>query len=70
MGYDQGPLKGGTVAGMALYVVERDVSSVGPERLRLDQRDVASACLQLKAQRIGNMNALRRRSPLPWAPSP
>lgn len=35
---------------MGLYVVERDLSSVGPERLRLDQRDVASACIQLKAQ--------------------
>ena len=35
---------------MALYVVERDLSSVAPERLRLDQRDVASACIQLKAQ--------------------
>jgi hypothetical protein len=35
---------------MALYVVERDLSDVPPEQLRLDQRDVASACMQLKAQ--------------------
>ncbi|MGH7368455.1 MAG: nickel-binding protein [Candidatus Rokuibacteriota bacterium] len=35
---------------MALFVVERDLSSIPPERLRLDQRDVASACIQLKAQ--------------------
>lgn len=35
---------------MALYVVERDLSDVAPERLRLDQRDVASACIRLKAQ--------------------
>jgi hypothetical protein len=35
---------------MALFVVERDLSSVPPEQLRLDQRDVASACIQLKAQ--------------------
>ena len=35
---------------MALYVVERDVASVSAEQLRLDQRDVASACIQLKAQ--------------------
>jgi hypothetical protein len=35
---------------MALYVVERDLSSVAPERFRLDQRDVASVCIQLKAQ--------------------
>jgi hypothetical protein len=34
---------------MALFVVERDLSSVSPERFRLDQRDVASACIQLKA---------------------
>lgn len=35
---------------MALYVVERDLGGVAPEQIRLDQRDVASACLQLKAQ--------------------
>jgi hypothetical protein len=35
---------------MALYVVERDLSDVASERLRLDQRDVASACIRLKAQ--------------------
>jgi hypothetical protein len=35
---------------MALYVVERDLHDVPPEQLRLDQRDVASACIQLKAQ--------------------
>jgi hypothetical protein len=35
---------------MALYVVERDLSNVPPEELRLHQRDVASACLQLKSQ--------------------
>jgi hypothetical protein len=33
---------------MGLYVVERDVSSVTPERLRDDQRLVATACLELK----------------------
>ncbi|HKW94448.1 MAG TPA: nickel-binding protein [Methylomirabilota bacterium] len=35
---------------MPLYVVERDLSSVPPEQFRLDQRDVASVCIQLKAQ--------------------
>ncbi|HEY7203360.1 MAG TPA: nickel-binding protein [Methylomirabilota bacterium] len=35
---------------MALYLVERDLSRVPPERLRLDQRDIASACLQLKGE--------------------
>ena len=35
---------------MALYVVERDLSDVAPERFRLDQRDIASACIRLKAQ--------------------
>ena len=35
---------------MGLYLVERDLSTVPPEQLRLDQRDVASACIQLKAQ--------------------
>ena len=35
---------------MALFVVERDISRVPPERLPLDQRDIATACLQLKAQ--------------------
>ena len=35
---------------MALFVVERDLSNVSPEQFRLDQRDVASACIQLKSQ--------------------
>jgi hypothetical protein len=35
---------------MALYVTERDLTAVSAEQLRLDQRDVASACVQLKAQ--------------------
>lgn len=35
---------------MALFVVERDLSSVPPERLRLDQRDIATICLRLKAE--------------------
>jgi hypothetical protein len=35
---------------MALYVVERDVFNVPPEQLRRDQRNVVSACTQLKAQ--------------------
>jgi len=35
---------------MALYVVERDLFNVPPEQLRLDQRNVVSACTQLKAQ--------------------
>ncbi|MFI5325399.1 MAG: hypothetical protein ACHQ7H_04130 [Candidatus Rokuibacteriota bacterium] len=35
---------------MALYVVERDLNDVPPEQLRLDQRDVASACIHLKSQ--------------------
>jgi hypothetical protein len=35
---------------MALYMVERDLSDVPPARLRLDQRDLASACIRLKAQ--------------------
>lgn len=35
---------------MALFVVERDLSDIPPERLRLEQRGVASACSQLKAQ--------------------
>ena len=34
---------------MALYLVERDLTDVPPDRLRLEQRDVASACVQLKA---------------------
>jgi len=34
---------------MALFVVERDLTNVSPEQFRLDQRDVASACIQLKA---------------------
>lgn len=34
---------------MALFVVERDLTNVSPEQFRLDQRDVASACVQLKA---------------------
>jgi hypothetical protein len=35
---------------MALFVVERDLSDIPPERLRLEQRGLASACIQLKAQ--------------------
>jgi uncharacterized protein DUF4242 len=35
---------------MALYMVERDLSDVRPEQLRLDQKDIASACTQLKAR--------------------
>jgi len=35
---------------MALFLVERDLSHVAPEQLRLEQREVASACIQLKAQ--------------------
>jgi len=35
---------------VALYVVERDLTEVPPEQLRLDQRAVASACIQLKSQ--------------------
>ena len=35
---------------MALYVVERDLSNVPREQFRLDQRDVESACIHLKAQ--------------------
>lgn len=35
---------------MALYVVERDLSNTPPEQFRTGQRDVASACIQLKVQ--------------------
>lgn len=35
---------------MALYVVERDLSNVQAEQLRLDQRSVATVCFQLKSQ--------------------
>jgi hypothetical protein len=35
---------------MPLFLVERDLSNVPPEQLRLDQREVASACIRLKAQ--------------------
>jgi hypothetical protein len=35
---------------MALYVVERDLSNVPAEQLRVHQREVASACLKLKSQ--------------------
>lgn len=35
---------------MALYVVERDLKKVPAEKLRLEQRDVASACLQLRSR--------------------
>ena len=38
---------------MALFIVERDLSKVSPEQLRLNQRDIASTCLQLKAQGKG-----------------
>ena len=33
---------------MGLYLVERDVASIAPERLRRDQREMATACSQLK----------------------
>jgi len=35
---------------MALYVVERDLSNTPAEQFRLDQREVASACIRLKTQ--------------------
>ncbi len=35
---------------MALFVVERDLSNISPEDLRLEQRRVGSACTQLKTQ--------------------
>jgi hypothetical protein len=35
---------------MPLFLVERDLSTVPPEQLRLDQREVASICIQLKTQ--------------------
>ncbi len=35
---------------MALYMVERDLNHVAPEQFRLDQKDIASACFQLKAR--------------------
>lgn len=35
---------------MALYLVERDLSNTPTDRLRLDQRDVASVCMELKAR--------------------
>jgi hypothetical protein len=35
---------------MALYMVERDVAGTPPERLRLEQTGLASACAQLKLQ--------------------
>ncbi len=38
---------------MALFVVERDLSNISPEQFRLNQRDIASACLQLKAHGKG-----------------
>lgn len=38
---------------MALFVVERDLSNVSPEQLRLNQRDIVSACIQLKGQGKG-----------------
>jgi len=34
---------------MPLFLVERDLSNVPSEQLRLDQREVASICVQLKA---------------------
>src|SRR5262245_1466906 len=43
LGQDLGP-------GIALFVVERDLSSVPPEQLRLDQREIASACSQVKSE--------------------
>jgi IS1 family transposase len=38
---------------LALFIVERDLSNVSPEQLRLNQRAIASACLQLKAHGKG-----------------
>lgn len=38
---------------MALFIVERDLSNVSPEQLRLNQRDIALHVLQLKAQGKG-----------------
>ncbi len=35
---------------MALYVVERDLSHVSPEQFLVSQKDVLSACMQLKVQ--------------------
>lgn len=35
---------------MPLYLVERDLSNVQPEQLRLDQRSVAAVCFQLKSE--------------------
>ena len=35
---------------MALYMVERDVTGTSPERLRLEQTGLASACIELKLQ--------------------
>lgn len=35
---------------MALYMVERDVTGTSPERLRLEQKGLASTCIQLKLQ--------------------
>jgi len=35
---------------MALYVVERDLGNVAPEQMRRLQRDVATACRQLKSE--------------------
>lgn len=35
---------------MALYLVDRDLSGVPQDRLRLDQRDLASVCMELKAR--------------------
>jgi hypothetical protein len=35
---------------MVLFIVKRDLSGIPPERLRLDQREIASACLQVKVE--------------------
>jgi hypothetical protein len=35
---------------LALYLVERDLSNIPTDQLRLDQRDVASVCMELKAR--------------------
>jgi hypothetical protein len=35
---------------MALFVVERDLSTVSPDQFRLDQKEVASACTHLKGE--------------------
>src|SRR5712691_2167294 len=45
---------------MSLYLVERDISSVSHERLRLDQGKLASACdgLRMEGRRIRYINSV------------